>query len=48
MESSRWVRLTGTAYAVGGVLWVAPAFAMEILYGGDPPPDSFARQPPDF
>ncbi len=45
MQSSRWVRLAGTAYAVGGALWVALALAMGVLYGGDPPPDSAAFVP---
>lgn len=45
MQSSRWVRLTGTAYGVGGALWVALALAMGVLYGGDPPPASAAFIP---
>ncbi len=45
MESSRWIRLAGTAYAVGGALWVALALAIGTLYGGDPPPDSAAFVP---
>lgn len=45
MQSSRWVRLAGTAYAVGGAMWVALALAMGVLYGGDPPPDWAAFVP---
>jgi hypothetical protein len=45
MESLGRVRLTGAAYAVGGALWVALAFTVGVLYGGDPPPDSAAFIP---
>ncbi len=45
MNRSNQVGVAGTAYAVGGALWVALALAMGVLYGGDPPPASAAFIP---
>ncbi len=45
MNHSRQIRLTGTAYAVGGIMWFLVAFTSATLYGGDAPSSSAAFIP---
>lgn len=45
MNSSRRVRLAGTAYAVGGAVWFVLATVVAVLFGVEPPPESAAFAP---
>ena len=40
MDRSQRVRMAGTVYAVGGILWFVVATWVAARYGGDPPPGS--------
>jgi len=42
MSASQRVRSAGTAYAVGGLLWLVLATTIAVVYGGDPPAGSSA------
>src|SRR5215213_6988396 len=42
MNTSQRVRLAGTAYAVGGLLWFMVMTGLTMVFGGDPPPGSAA------
>jgi len=45
MNASQRVRLAGTVYAVGGLLWFVLAVVVAVVFGGDPPGDSAAFLP---
>jgi hypothetical protein len=42
MSTSQRVRLAGTAYAVGGLLWFMVMTGLTMVFGGDPPAGSAA------
>ena len=44
MSTSR-VRMAGTAYAIGGLLWLVLAVVVAVVFGGDPPTASGAFLP---
>lgn len=45
MGTSQRVRLAGTAYAIGGLLWLVLALVVAVVLGGDPSGDSTAFLP---